>query len=128
MHDIVIKDLRKSFGRNEVLHGIDLTIPPGEFVGLMGPNGAGKSTLIKILGGVYEPSAGEILYGENRVKSLAQVPEVGFIHQDLGLIDALSIVDNLRLGEKPMRLAGPLLNRGKEREAARAAIARVKLD
>jgi ribose transport system ATP-binding protein len=125
---IVVRGLEKSFGRNRVLHGLDLTIPPGEFVGLMGPNGAGKSTLIKILGGVYEASAGDILYGENRVRSLAQVPEVGFIHQDLGLIDALSIVDNLRLGEKPMRLLGPLLHRSRERAAARAAIARVKLD
>ncbi len=53
----------------------------------MGPNGAGKSTLIKILGGVYGRSAGEITYGGKPVTSLADLPEVGFIHQDLGLID-----------------------------------------
>ena len=128
MHDIVIKDLRKSFGRNEVLHGINLTIPSGEFVGLMGPNGAGKSTLIKILGGVYTRSSGEILYGGKPVASLAELPEVGFIHQDLGLIDDLSITDNLRLGEQPMRRFGPLLDRGREREASREALARVELD
>jgi ribose transport system ATP-binding protein len=128
MHDIVIKDLRKSFGRNEVLHGIDLTIPAGEFLGLMGPNGAGKSTLIKILGGVYTRTSGEILYGGKPVASLGELPEVGFIHQDLGLIDDLSIVDNLRLGELPMRRFGPLLDRSREREAARAALARVELD
>jgi ribose transport system ATP-binding protein len=125
---ITIRGLEKSFGRNRVLHGIDLTIPPGEFVGLMGPNGAGKSTLIKILGGVYESSGGTISYGDRDVRSLEEVPEVGFIHQDLGLIDALSIVDNLRLGEPPMRAFGPLLARGREKEAARQAIARVELD
>ena len=128
MHDIVIRDLRKSFGRNEVLHGINLTIPSGEFVGLMGPNGAGKSTLIKILGGVYTRSSGEITYGGKPVDNLAELPDVGFIHQDLGLIDDLSIVDNLRLGEQPLRRFGPVLDRGAENAAAREALARVELD
>src|SRR5689334_19572217 len=109
MHDIVITALRKSFGRNEVLHGIDLTFPAGQFVGLMGPNGAGKSTLIKILGGVYGRSSGEITYGGRSVASLADLPEVGFIHQDLGLIDEMPIVDNLRLGELPLRRFGVVL-------------------
>ncbi len=127
MHDIVIKGLKKSFGRNEVLHGIDLTIPEGEFVGLMGPNGAGKSTLIKILGGVYSRSSGEITYGGNPVSSLADLTEVGFIHQDLGLVDDLTIVDNLRLGEEPLRRFGVLLDRPRERDAARLALARVEL-
>jgi ribose transport system ATP-binding protein len=127
MHDIVIRDLRKSFGRNEVLHGIDLTIPAGEFVGLMGPNGAGKSTLIKILGGVYTRTSGEILYAGEPVGSLADLPEVGFIHQDLGLIDDLSILDNLRLGEEPLKRFGVLLDRPREIEAAQRALDRVGL-
>lgn len=128
MAEISIRGLRKSFGSNEVLRGLDLDIPAGEFVGLMGPNGAGKSTLIKILGGVYTASAGEIRYGGRRVRSLAELPDVGFIHQDLGLIDDLDIAANLRLGEPPMRLAGPILDRRRERESAREAIARVGLD
>jgi ribose transport system ATP-binding protein len=94
----------------------------------MGPNGAGKSTLIKILGGVYSRTSGEILYDGKPVSSLAELPEVGFIHQDLGLIDDLSIVDNLRLGEQPMRRFGPLLDRSRENDAARVALARVELD
>src|SRR5882672_9019332 len=97
-HDLEISNLRKSFGPNKVLKGINLTIRGGEFVGLMGPNGAGKSTLIKILAGVYEASAGEIRLGGRTYKSLADHPEVGFIHQDLGLVDGLSIADNLSLG------------------------------
>ncbi len=128
MHDIVIKGLRKSFGRNEVLHGIDLKIPAGEFVGLMGPNGAGKSTLIKILGGVYSRSAGEITYGGKPVDNLGDLPEVGFIHQDLGLVDDLTIADNLRLGEEPLRRLGILLDRRRERDAARLALTRVELE
>ncbi|MBS1842840.1 MAG: sugar ABC transporter ATP-binding protein [Actinobacteria bacterium] len=128
MTTISISGLRKSFGPNEVLRGLDLEIPPGEFVGLMGPNGAGKSTLLKILGGIYRADAGELRYGEERVASLAERPEVGFIHQDLGLIDDLDIVANLRLGEPPMRILGPLLDARRERKEAREAIERVGLN
>jgi len=125
--EIAISGLRKSFAGNEVLHGIDLTIAGGDFVGLMGPNGAGKSTLIKVLDGVYERSSGEVRYGGELVSSLGARPEVGFIHQDLGLVDELSITDNLRLGERPLRRFGPLLDRGRERADAARALARVNL-
>ena len=125
--DLQIRGLTKSFGGNVVLRGIDLTVRGGEFVGLMGPNGAGKSTLIKILDGVYTRSGGTILLGGQPVDSLAGHPEVGFIHQDLGLVDALSIADNLRLGERPLRLIGPILDRRAERESAERATARVGL-
>ena len=126
--EIVISGLRKSFGGNEVLHGIDLTIAGGDFVGLMGPNGAGKSTLIKILDGVYERSSGEVRYGGELVASLGARPEVGFIHQDLGLVDELSISDNLRLGEPPLRRLGPIVDRGRERADAARSLAQVNLD
>lgn len=126
--DITIKDLRKSFGPNEVLHGIDLTIRGGEFIGLMGPNGAGKSTLIKILDGVYTASDGEIRLGGEVVENLGSHRNVEFIHQDLGLIDSLSISDNLRLTEPPLRAVGPLLNRRAERKASQKALELVDLD
>jgi len=125
---IKVAGLTKSFGANMVLHGLDLTIEPGEFVGLMGPNGAGKSTLIKILDGLYTRSSGEIAYGGAPVPDLGSLREVGFVHQDLGLIDDLSITDNLRLGAEPMRRFGPLLNHGKERDTAGRALALVNLD
>jgi ribose transport system ATP-binding protein len=126
--DISIRGMRKSFGPNEVLHGIDLTIKGGDFLGLMGPNGAGKSTLIKILGGVYSSGAGEIRYGEEVVPNLGSRQEVGFIHQDLGLIDDFSIADNLRLGRTPMRRLGPLLDLARERRAAKTALEGVGLN
>jgi ribose transport system ATP-binding protein len=126
--EIKVTGLKKSFGANMVLHGLDLTIQPGEFVGLMGPNGAGKSTLIKILDGLYTRSSGEITYGGEPVSSLGAHPDVGFVHQDLGLIDDLSITDNLRLGAPPMRLVGPLLNHSRERARAVRSLAQVSLD
>ncbi len=125
--EIKLVGLAKSFGPNQVLRDLDLTIPPGDFVGLMGPNGAGKSTLIKILDGVYRRSAGEITYGGEPVADLGSRRDVGFVHQDLGLIDDLSVSDNLRLGAPPMRRFGLLLDRSREREAAVRALDEVGL-
>lgn len=117
-----IAGLRKSFGDTHALRGVDLVLRPGEFVGLMGPNGAGKSTLIKMLSGVYEPDGGTIEISGRPVRSLAGRPEVGFVHQDLGLVDSMSVMDNLRLGAAPLRLAGPVLHRRREMTAAQQAL------
>ena len=124
---ISIKGLVKSFAGNQVLKGIDLDFRPGQITGLMGANGAGKSTLIKILDGIYSADGGTIKAGGTRVRSLADRPDVGFIHQDLGLIDELSVSDNLRLGGPSARRGGVLLDRAAERRSAVAAIERVGL-
>jgi len=126
--DLTIRGLNKWFGRNQVLRDVSLTIRGGEFVGLMGPNGAGKSTLIKILDGVYTATSGEIRLGGERVAALGNRRDVGFIHQDLGLVDEMSIMENLRLGEPPIRLAGPILNRRAERAESERALELVGLD
>jgi ribose transport system ATP-binding protein len=126
--DLTIRGLNKSFGASRVLKDINLTVKGGDFVGLMGPNGAGKSTLIKILGGVYTATSGEIRVGTERVASLGDRKDVGFIHQDLGLVDEMSIMENLRLGEAPIRLLGPILNRRAERVECERALELVKLD
>jgi ATPase subunit of ABC transporter with duplicated ATPase domains len=58
-----IKDIRKAFGDNEVLHGVDLTVNRGDRIAIMGPNGIGKSTLLKIVMGDIEPDAGIVKWG-----------------------------------------------------------------
>ena len=55
---IEVSALSRSFGEEEVLHSVSLSIPSGEIYGLLGPNGAGKTTLIKILAGLLAPTAG----------------------------------------------------------------------
>lgn len=125
---LAVRDLRKRFGPNQVLHGLGFDLRAGEFVGLMGPNGAGKSTLVKILAGVYTADSGTIEIDGTSVSSLAGRRDVGFIHQDLGLIDALPIVDNLRLGRPALRIAGTILAKGRELRSAREALDRVGLD
>ncbi len=56
-----LRNLSKSFGGTQALRDVDLDVLPGEVHGLLGENGSGKSTLIKILAGVHEPDAGELL-------------------------------------------------------------------
>jgi ribose transport system ATP-binding protein len=76
---------------------------------------------------VEAPSAGEILVAGSPVPSLAGALDVAFIHQDLGLIDARPVLDNLRLGEVPLRRWG-LLDQRRETAAAQSAMARVGLE
>ncbi|MEU6643603.1 sugar ABC transporter ATP-binding protein [Saccharomonospora sp. NPDC046836] len=123
-----LRGISKSFGRHAALSSIDLDITPGEFVGLLGPNGAGKSSLVKILAGVYQPTSGSILLDGEPVGSLAGHPRVGFVHQDLGLINDLSVMENLRLGAPPLVRLGPIVNRKAEQKAAEAALSTVELD
>ena len=84
---LAITGIHKRFGRTHAVRGVDLVLREGEFVGLMGPNGAGKSTLIKILSGVYDADSGSISLDGQPVRNLAGRPEIGFVHQDLGLVD-----------------------------------------
>ena len=61
MKVIELKDVKKSYGKNEILHGISLDIEEGSIHGLVGRNGCGKTTLIKCLTGIYEQDQGQIL-------------------------------------------------------------------
>jgi ribose transport system ATP-binding protein len=125
--ELRILRLGKRFGSNPVLKSVDLTIRSGDFVGLMGPNGAGKSTLIKILDGIYDFDEGEIFIGGRSVRDLKGNPHIRVIHQDLGLIEDLTIWENLRLGRPALRRRIGLLDHEGERASARQAMERVGL-
>jgi ribose transport system ATP-binding protein len=125
---LAMRGICKSFGAGRVLDDVSLDLRPGEIVGLMGANGAGKSTLIKILAGVYVADAGEIELDGKPVDSLAGRPEVGIVHQDLGLVDSQSVLDNVRLGAERLSALGPLLDRHAEIRAAERALAMVGMD
>ena len=92
--------IAKSFGGTQALRGVSLRVARGEIVALLGENGAGKSTLIKTLGGIHRADTGDVLidgvpYAHEAGKAGGQ--KVAFIHQDLGLIEWMSVAENIAL-------------------------------
>lgn len=102
---LVLRHISKSFGGQHALEDVSLTIKPGEIHGLLGQNGSGKSTLIKILAGYHTPDDGGELEFNGRMVKLPLHPGefrklgMSFVHQDLGLIPSLSVVENLIIGK-----------------------------
>jgi ribose transport system ATP-binding protein len=89
--------LAKNFGGTQALQDVDFTLRAGEVLALLGENGAGKSTLIKILAGVYSADRGTISFrGRDATANLRRLP-IAFIHQDLGLIDWMTVAENICL-------------------------------
>jgi ribose transport system ATP-binding protein len=105
-----MRGICKRFPGVVALDRVNLTVGRGEVVGLVGENGAGKSTLMNILGGVYSPDAGEILFDGRpvRLRSVTDATRLGiaFIHQELNLLDNLDVAGNVFLGREPF--LGPL--------------------
>jgi simple sugar transport system ATP-binding protein len=101
---VEMQGIRKSFGALDVLRGVDLTIAPGEVIGLVGDNGAGKSTLMKMLAGAVVPDAGRILIdGEELTGSgprAARAHGIEMVYQDLALCNDLDVAANLFLGRE----------------------------
>lgn len=96
--------LTKAFGNNVALDAFDITIQPGEIIGVIGENGAGKSTFMKLLSGVHQPSGGSISI-QNETQTFATPREaiakgIAMVHQELNLIPTLSAADNIFLGRE----------------------------
>jgi putative ABC transport system ATP-binding protein len=100
----VTKTYRRGGERIEVLHGIDLEIPEGDFLALMGPSGSGKTTLLNLIGGLDTPTGGEIVVGGQRIDQLSsrdltrwRAAHVGFVFQFYNLMPVLSAQRNVEL-------------------------------
>jgi branched-chain amino acid transport system ATP-binding protein len=68
MYALEIKDLRKAFGKTEIIRGVSLAVAQGERVAVIGPNGAGKSTLFNLISGRFAPTSGEVLLNGQRIE------------------------------------------------------------
>ena len=94
-----MQNIYKSFGANNVLDNVDFTLSTGEICALLGENGAGKSTLMNILGGVLQADSGKIVIDGEERTFLSPVDSldagIGFIHQELNLINDLTIYENM---------------------------------
>ena len=96
MSEIDIRGVRKSYGRIETVHGIDLAIAAGEFVVILGPSGCGKSTLLRMIAGLETVTAGEIAIG-GRVVNRLEPRERGcaMVFQNYALYPHMSVAENI---------------------------------
>jgi putative ABC transport system ATP-binding protein len=105
---VEVRGVTKSYRRGgetiEVLHGVDLDIPRGEFVALMGPSGSGKTTLLNLIGGLDTPTGGSIVVDGRRIDALSsgelarwRAANVGFVFQFYNLLPVLSAQRNVEL-------------------------------
>ena len=130
---IQIRDLTKSIDtgshRVDILKGIDLEIPTGQFAAIMGPSGSGKSTLLGLMAGLDSPTSGQVLLDGQDITRLSEDEmavlrgrKIGFVFQSYYLIPTLTAEENVLL---PMELAG---QDGGGRERARELLDRVGVE
>jgi ribose transport system ATP-binding protein len=119
-----ISGLTKRFAGTLALDGVDFTLAAGEVHALLGENGAGKSTLIKVLAGVHRADGGTIRLDGRAVDPATESLPVTFIHQDLGLVDSMTVAENVAiLAGYPRR--GGLISWRRARAAAAEALRRM---
>ena len=102
---IELKGVRKSYGANEVLKGIDLRIEEQDYLVILGASGSGKSTLLNILSGLEKLDQGEVLYDGENIASLSESQltkfrkdHIAFIFQQYYLLQELTVVQNVKMG------------------------------
>ena len=125
------RNVVKSFGGTRALKDVSFSVAAGEIVALLGENGAGKSTLIKVLGGIHRADTGAVLldgapYVHDETRAGAR--RISFIHQDLGLVEWMTVAENVALAEGFARGGFGMIDWRATDRAARAALALVGCD
>ena len=117
---IEVRGLEKRYGDFSALRGVDFVLQSGEIHAIMGQNGAGKSTLIRILAGAETPSAGTLkVFGRDLAFSspaAAAAAGISVVYQDLSLVPAMTVTDNIFLGKEPCGLGGAVRTRHMRRQ------------
>jgi len=106
MASVEIRDLRKSFGLVETIHGVSIDVPDGEFVALVGPSGCGKSTILRLLAGLEEVTAGTISIGGRVINEVEpKHRDIAMVFQNYALYPHMTVAENMgfsmRLLKKP---------------------------
>lgn len=125
---LTLAQLNKRFGGTHAVRNVGFSLAAGEIVALLGENGAGKSTLIKMLAGVHAADSGRFLFRGAAFDPRDGHAGIAFIHQDLGLIEWMTVAENICLmrGNYPRRFG--LIDWRQSSKAARAALAIVSAD
>ena len=111
-----VQALRKSFGENEVLSGLDLDVKEGEKIAIIGPSGCGKSTFLRCLNCMEDPSAGSIYFdgadiADTKVDINIHREKIGMVFQQFNLFNNKTVIENIMLA--PVYLQGKRLSRAK---------------
>ncbi len=105
MAEVTIRDLRKSYGATEVIHGLDIDIADGEFVVLVGPSGCGKSTLLRMIAGLEGITAGKISIGERVVNNLPPAErDIAMVFQNYALYPHKTVAANMAFALRMKRM------------------------
>ena len=126
-----VRELSKTFGPATVLRDVTFSVAPGEIHGLIGQNGSGKSTLIKVFSGVHRADSGARLAVDGETLPNPVLPAdlrrhgLAFVHQDLGLVQDRTVLENMRLGHFTVRRLSRRIDWDAEREAARRTLERL---
>lgn len=130
-HLLVFEGITKRFGGTTALLDVSLHLDAGEVLALLGENGAGKSTLIKALAGIHTPDEGRILFKGSAYRHAPPKPNekqrVAFIHQDLGLVEWMTVAENMGLAQGFSRSRG-LISWSQTEQRAAEALAKVGCD
>jgi multiple sugar transport system ATP-binding protein len=101
MASVQIADVRKAYGTTQVIHGVDIDIPDGEFVILVGPSGCGKSTLLRMIAGLENISGGEIRIGSRVVNDVPpKERDIAMVFQNYALYPHMTVADNMAFSMK----------------------------
>jgi iron(III) transport system ATP-binding protein len=103
MSEVRVRGVHAGYGGEEILHGVDLTVPAGATTAVLGDSGSGKTTMLKVISGFLRPTAGEVSVGGRTVAGPGTwvAPErrgVGYVRQDGGLFPHLSVAGNIAFG------------------------------
>lgn len=110
MYVLEIKSVTNSFGGLTAINNVDLNINENEIIGLIGPNGAGKTTLFNLITGIYEPTKGEIKFGDKLIKK--EKPYnitkygIGRTFQNIRLFRTMTVIENVMVGQHCRTSAG----------------------
>ena len=99
---VLVEDVHTYYGKSHILHGVSLSVGPGEVVGLLGRNGVGKSTTLKTIMGLVQPSQGKVMLEGNPISDmpphkLARLG-IGYVPEDRRIFRLLTVMENLRTG------------------------------
>ena len=97
-NQLLIESVSKRFGEKDVLQGVSLAIPPGQFVAIVGRSGCGKSTLLRLIAGLDEPTGGKLTFDGSDITGIRE--DTRMLFQDARLLPWKKAVDNVKIGVK----------------------------